>query len=222
MEDTLPSAARDGMGKEEKEEWKGSSVSHAIEVQVTGESLVMDFDSDSDDDDFVPRRHAGGRGTRSGGSVQPSDPCAGRHTGLEQGDIFLDIDDDFYIVDTPTSTKVVRVLCAMFAQCEMATCVYNSLILIMQAPGSKPIVKCLLEEGEAVEVVDDHFSIPVCSALHHVQVAPTASCMYCYVCSIPTCVQLECIPHCTHLCSYGNKGRSTSRVKHGSPIAIAC
>lgn len=31
----------------------------------------------------------------------------------------------------------------------------------MQAPGSKPQVKCLLEGEEAVEFVENHFSLPV-------------------------------------------------------------
>lgn len=32
-----------------------------------------------------------------------------------------------------------------------------------QAPGAEPKVKCLLEEGEALDVIDDHFTIPVIS-----------------------------------------------------------
>ena len=31
----------------------------------------------------------------------------------------------------------------------------------MQAPGARPQVKCLLEEGETIEFIENHFSIPV-------------------------------------------------------------
>ena len=57
-------------------------------------SLLMEFESDSDD---------------NSSSKKPSSlsPPPGK---LEQGDIFSDSDDEFYIVDTPTSTKVVRYL----------------------------------------------------------------------------------------------------------------
>ena len=41
----------------------------------------------------------------------------------------------------------------------------------MQAPGARPQVKCLLEKGEKIELIENHFTIPVsqkhtCTALH--------------------------------------------------------
>ena len=57
-----------------------------------------------------------------------------------------------------------------------------------QAPGAEPKVKCLLSEGEELEVLDDHFSIPVCyvmvsfgviqpfSLVHGVRMARWISC----------------------------------------------
>ena len=110
MQDTPPSATHKGKGKRRKEEWNGSfGPPRAVAVQDMGESLVMDFDSDSDDDGFMPPRHDGGRGTQSGGCVQPSGRTTGKQADLEHEDIFSDNDDDFCIVDTPTTTKVVCV-----------------------------------------------------------------------------------------------------------------
>ena len=36
-------------------------------------------------------------------------------------------------------------------------------LLLLQGPGSVPVVKCLLEEEEELTLVDDHFSVPVSS-----------------------------------------------------------
>lgn len=36
----------------------------------------------------------------------------------------------------------------------------------MQAPGAQPKVKCLLKEGEDLEVVEDYFSLPVGPLIH--------------------------------------------------------
>ena len=61
-------------------------------IKVSGESLLMDFDSDSDDE---PKR----------AKVPAS---AGGRKVAEQGSIFSESDDeDFCIVHTPTSTRVV-------------------------------------------------------------------------------------------------------------------
>ena len=41
--------------------------------------------------------------------------------------------------------------------------------VLLQAPGAKPVVKSLLEEGEELKVIENHFAIPVSllfSALH--------------------------------------------------------
>jgi hypothetical protein len=95
MEDSSPSTPVRGRGRAPR--------SHKMEVKVSGDSLLMDFNSDSDDEDVT--------GTKS--EVCPSVP---RPPGYESGvrssgtsDIFSDGDeDDFCIVNTPTSTKVVR------------------------------------------------------------------------------------------------------------------
>ena len=35
------------------------------------------------------------------------------------------------------------------------------LLCYVKAPGSKPVVKCLLPEGETWKIVENHFSLPV-------------------------------------------------------------
>ena len=59
-------------------------------VRVSGQTLLMDFDSDSDTENEVKK------------------PCPPSSPGkVYLDDIFSDSDDDFCIVNTPTSTRVV-------------------------------------------------------------------------------------------------------------------
>ena len=50
----------------------------------------------------------------------------------------------------------------------------NDCAVSVQAPGAQPKVKCLLKEGEELELVEDHFSLPVNTRAH----TCTCTCMY--------------------------------------------
>lgn len=69
----------------------------------------MVFDSDSDEDG--DGRKVGGvqvqMGSGGGGVQSPR----GVFSGSEQGSMFSGSDDDFCILDAPTTTKVVRFVC---------------------------------------------------------------------------------------------------------------
>lgn len=82
---------------------------HRMEVKVTGESLLMEFDSDSDNEaSGKSGDHSLTFSTSSPLSAiakNPPSSSAGRRLELES--MFSDSDDDFCIVHTPTSTKVV-------------------------------------------------------------------------------------------------------------------
>lgn len=85
------------------------NVSHApkmMSVHVSGESLLMDFESDSDTEESASVRSEVIRPLPSP-HANSSNTARGR-LGLD--DIFSDSDDDFCIVNTPTSTRVVSVL----------------------------------------------------------------------------------------------------------------
>ena len=70
------------------------------QIHVSSEKSVhMVFDSDSDSEG-VP-----------GGGVSVHSP-RGRLSGSEQGSIFSESDEDFCILDAPTSTRVVSPLCS--------------------------------------------------------------------------------------------------------------
>lgn len=76
-----------------------SSAASRMKVEVTGQSLLMDFLSDSEDEGV-------GRKEVKKPSRSPPDTL-GKMSGSDQGGMFSDGDDDFCIVSTPTSTKVV-------------------------------------------------------------------------------------------------------------------
>ena len=82
---------------------------HKIEVKTSGEALFMEFDSDSDSE--MARI----------GKTSPlllSPPGGGGVRGVASTSIFSDSeDDDFCIVHTPTSTKVVRNFTYMLVSC---------------------------------------------------------------------------------------------------------
>lgn len=79
--------------------------SHKVEVRMSGDSLLMDFDSDSDNDDMGAGSKVSKSSPSGGGARTEVLPTRGR---VLAGNIFSDSDeDDFCIVNTPTSTKVV-------------------------------------------------------------------------------------------------------------------
>lgn len=83
-----------------------------LTVHVSGESLLMDFDSDSDTEESAGLRSEGK--SRPLSSSTHGDAARGKLDGrgrLDLNDIFSDSDDDFCIVNTPTSTRVVSVTC---------------------------------------------------------------------------------------------------------------
>ena len=41
------------------------------------------------------------------------------------------------------------------------TCVHSTPPLSLQPPGAKPVVKCLLQQEEKLEVNENHFTVPV-------------------------------------------------------------
>ena len=74
-----------------------------MDVQVeTDKSVVVDFCSDSSDDEDVRNISVKSEG---GGGVRGPRPTM---TASGQSSIFSGSDDDFCFVDTPTSTRVVR------------------------------------------------------------------------------------------------------------------
>lgn len=85
------------------EESRPKSSKSKTQIHVSSEKSVhMVFDSDSDSED-VPG------GGVSGVSVHS---LRGRLSGSEQGSIFSESDEDFCILDAPTSTRVVSPLCS--------------------------------------------------------------------------------------------------------------
>lgn len=98
-----------------------------MEIRMASDkSVVLDFCSDSSDDDddgyggrlsqadSVGGRSRSskesvsvGRGTKSRERLLSPPTKSGKLSGSDQGSIFSESDDDFCIVDTPTSTKVV-------------------------------------------------------------------------------------------------------------------
>ncbi len=102
------------------EKGRGSSVlsqTRKVNIKFSGEDLLMDFESDSDDGngggdgggDVEARRASG---SRQGQAVLTSSlkELIPSSSGLKG--IFSDSEDDFCIVNTPTSTSVVSV-CVM-------------------------------------------------------------------------------------------------------------
>lgn len=96
-----------------------------MEIHVESErSVVLNFFSDSSDDNSDDerlsrqsksegkRQSAGGRRGREGHSRKHLSPPtqAGKPSSSDHGSIFSESDDDFCFVDTPTSTKVVRII----------------------------------------------------------------------------------------------------------------
>ena len=151
MEESPPvvAAATAGVGGGAGVRQVSSRAPKLVEVQVSGESLLMDFDSDSDTEE-----------SRLGVSKPrpvptPTAPSVTGRGKVEHDGLFSDSDDDFCIVNTPTSTRVVSL------RRWGGGVASGSPDVAVQAPGAKPKVKCLLEEGEELMVVDDHFTIPV-------------------------------------------------------------
>ena len=70
---------------------------------------MMDFDSDTDDEDFASSRQSTGKSADLSGLVLQAGAGGGRRTGSggDASNLFLDAEDDFCIVDTPTFTRVV-------------------------------------------------------------------------------------------------------------------
>lgn len=96
MEDSTPSPTNVAKSKVAR-----NSRPHKMEVKISGESLVMEFDSDSDSEMAMIGKPA------SPSLLSP--PGGGGVRGMASSSIFSDSDDDdFCIVHTPTSTKVVR------------------------------------------------------------------------------------------------------------------
>ena len=83
-----------------------------MDVRMTGNSLIMDFDSDTDEEEGLakPRQFPAKSADLNGPMVPPSDHLSSRAVSGSgnSGDLFRDADDDFCIVDTPTFTRVVR------------------------------------------------------------------------------------------------------------------
>lgn len=105
MEDSPPSTPV-GKMRVPSHSHKMASHSHKVEVKMSGESLLMDFDSDSDNDDMGTGSKSSPSAPPGGGARTEVPPTRGRGSG--PGSIFSDSDeDDFCIVKTPTSTKVV-------------------------------------------------------------------------------------------------------------------
>lgn len=111
-------------GSSRKQKQNGSSVNKAqskskMEIhEESDKSVVLDFCSDSSDDDGNDGRFSlhgvrGGAGDGRGGVGRGrerllSPPAkSGKLSGSDHGSIFSESDDDFCFVDTPTSTKVV-------------------------------------------------------------------------------------------------------------------
>lgn len=141
MEDQPPSPSprRHTARSERKSSRKHKSNEAKLEIRVeSNKSVVLDFCSDSSDDEASGVRNGareGGGGVRGGSKERLlSPPPASKLSASEHSSIFSESDDDFCFVDTPTSTRV--------------------------SPGHKPQMKSLLEDGETVELIEDHFSLP--------------------------------------------------------------
>lgn len=96
---------------------KANEAKMAIHVE-SDKSVVLDFCSDSSDDESGVAHEGGVKsGARGGGGGVRSKkqllspPPTGRLSGSEHGSIFSESDDDFCFVDTPTSTRVVSPQC---------------------------------------------------------------------------------------------------------------
>jgi len=176
MEESSPTLTRSMIGSEETKASMNFVAPGRMEVRVTGNSLVMDFDSDTDEEEGLAdtRQFPAKSADLSGPLLLP--PGSGPTTtvcgsGNARG-LFQDADDDFCIVDTPTFTRVVRAdykVIFMYIKFSSGSLllfyellIYDSCVyIVLQSPGSKPVVKCLLEDEEHIEVVQNHFSIPV-------------------------------------------------------------
>ncbi|XP_064403938.1 autophagy-related protein 2 homolog B-like isoform X2 [Halichondria panicea] len=110
-----------------KKPGKTSAISKMPVCVETDKSVVLDFFSDSSDEDV--KSEGGGGGVRGRLLSPPHKLSASEHSS-----IFSESEDDFCFVDTPTSTRV--------------------------SPGSRPQMKSLLERGERIDLVDNHFSLP--------------------------------------------------------------
>ena len=114
MEDLPPSASPSQSSRTRADH----SNKKRSEVHVESEkSVVVDFLSDSSDEDDssvggrIGVRSGGGEGVRGGShEVLLSPPASSKMSGSGQSSIFSERDNDFCIVDTPTSTKVVSPL----------------------------------------------------------------------------------------------------------------
>ena len=105
MEDTPPTDELiQGVGVSRRHhDTPQSSHPRKMEVRISGKSLLMDFESDSDVEEDISRRRVGSKKKPLLSSVP------GKPSGLEHNSsIFSESDDEFCMVETPTSTKVVR------------------------------------------------------------------------------------------------------------------
>lgn len=124
MEDFSPTeSVAVKVGRTKREKVLRVSHMHKMEMRVTGESMLIDFDSDSDNDAVAATRSGVKKHGFLGSPLPGPSPASGdagrgrvrgetARKGVESGhgSIFSDSDDDFCIVHTPTSTKVVSVV----------------------------------------------------------------------------------------------------------------
>lgn len=76
-----------------------------LQIHVSNDKSVhMVFDSDDSEDEVSPGRVPGFSGRESYGARSPCD----QPSSPKQGSVFSESDDDFCILDAPTTTKVVR------------------------------------------------------------------------------------------------------------------
>lgn len=111
MEDSSPSSPEDVATSRVSQQPRSRK---KIEVRMSGESVLMDFDSDSDNEEV------------GGARSKVSAPAVARGAKVisERGSIFSDCDeDDFCIVHTPTSTKVVSLGIVWWRLTMMCVCV---------------------------------------------------------------------------------------------------
>ena len=125
---------------------KSSPSKSKMEIHMSGEkSVVMEFNSDSDDDDNIlrdlmshhrPRQNLtnGSRGGGSGGGgrrqkdvLSPTRKSMKQSGSSDHGSIFSESDEDFCVIDAPTITRVVSKTTYKYTH---LSCVFENVLAI--------------------------------------------------------------------------------------------